>query len=274
MIERYDTAKKRSIGWKIRRRIVTLLFNSKVFSRLRNTKSVICLGDSHIKVFTEIIRKRLISGFYFDVLYVPGATAQGIVNPRSQTNALQAFQDRLQRAQSWQTLIVQLGEVDCGFVIWYRAEKHISSVEQQFQISLDNYFQFLQNVKSQGFQTIIVLSVPLPTIKDQQNWGKVASERSAVKASQRDRTVLTLRYNAELAERCHANGYHFVDVTSEQLNPETGLIDSRFLAEDPLDHHLNNEVYGQYIARQLLPLLQRLRGSSTVRSRANVFRYL
>lgn len=225
--------------------------------RLTNRIPVVCLGDSHIKVFGHIIAANLIPHARFDVFFVPGATAQGIANPRSQTDALQAFQSRLEKARPWQPIVIQLGEVDCGFVIWYRAAKYNVPVEDQLALSINNYMSFLEDIQKRGWKEIYVLSAPLPTIKDGQDWGKIANARREVQCSQLERTQITLRYNAELEKRCREKGLHFVDVTTEQLDAATSLVAARFLATNLLDHHLENKPYGEYVARELAPLLAR-----------------
>ena len=48
-------------------------------------------------------------------------------------------------------------------------------------------------------------------------------------------------------------GAVFVDVTSEQLDPQTGLIASRFVREDK-NHHLKPEPYKEVVRRELAAL--------------------
>jgi hypothetical protein len=84
-----------------------------------------------------------------------------------------------------------------------------------------------------------------------------------VKASQAQRTQLTTRFNELLAERCEALGVVFVDATSAQLDPDTGLIDARYLRATNLDHHLATKPYAKLISRALAPLWQTGRGPSS-----------
>lgn len=177
---------------------------------------------------------------------VPGATAQGLRNPNSRTVALQKFQERCDRARSWQTLSFLLGEVDCGFVIWYRAEKYGVSIESQTKRSLDAYLDLLSPQVQRGLRTL-ALSVPLPTIRDDQDWGDVANARREIKASQRDRTELTLEYNARLSSECSRIGARFVDVTTPTLDPATGVIRDEYLNPIPTNHHLHFRKYAELI---------------------------
>lgn len=241
---------------KISRLPFWILFNSKLISKLTNNSHVVCIGDSHISVFDYIKQHNLINNAIIDVLMVEGATAQGIVNPNSKTNALKLFKKRLKRAKRWQSFFFSLGEVDCGFVIWYRSEKYGTSIESQLYKSIENYIGFLNEAKQNGFQHIYVVSVPLPTIADGQTLGKVANLRQQIKASQLERTELTLRYNQLLKNKCLENGLNFIDVTTEQLDSHTNLIAQRFLNNDPLDHHLDTEEYSTLLVSNLKSVLK------------------
>jgi hypothetical protein len=227
------------------------LFNSQTLAEITQKKHLLCMGDSHVRIFDYVRRHYLLNASRIDTLAVSGATAQGMVNPNSKTDALKSFSNRLTKAKSWQHLIFSLGEVDCGFVIWYRAEKHRISIQSQVEYSINNYLNFLKKVKSFGFSNIYVVSVPLPTIVDGQIWGEVANLRQEVKASQKERTELTIEYNCLLKQACHAEEMFYIDVTSEQLDHKTGLIDKAFLNKNPLDHHLDSKQYANVLVQKL-----------------------
>lgn len=171
-------------------------------------------------------------------------------NPNSKTNALALFQARCEAAHTWQTLVFLLGEVDCGFVIWYRAEKHGVSIESQMQRSLAGYVDLLAQQIEGGFR-IMVLSAPLPTIRDGQDWGEIANARREVKATQRDRTELTLEYNGRLCSACDELGARFLDVTTATLDPATGLIRDDYLNVNPVDHHLHYKKHAELVGEAL-----------------------
>jgi hypothetical protein len=220
-------------------------------ARLTGHDHVVCIGDSVLDVFSSIASRRLIRRTRFSVCSVGGATAQGIMNPNSKTDALRIFTERAIAARDWQDLVFSLGEVDCGFLIWYRAAKYGTPVEEQLHRSIENYVSFLSRVPTSPMRRVFVLSAFLPTIADGQDWGEVANARRDVTASQRDRTALTLEYNALLEAAARSNSFEFVDVTTGHLDPVTGLVDRRFLNPDPLDHHLAEGPYGELIASQL-----------------------
>lgn len=232
-----------------------LCFDSDVIRVATRSKHFLCLGDSHIRVFEHIKKHKLIPKAKFSVLEVPGATAQGMINPNSKTNALKVFRNRLNTAKKSQTLVFQLGEVDCGFVIWYYAKKKNISVDEQLHRSLLSYSDFLSAIATLGFQEIVVLSAPPPTIEAGQDWGEIANARREVSASKKERTALTLRYNQLVAQLCAKYGYCYVDVTTELINNVTGLIDEKFLNLNKMDHHLSDKFYSEAIVGKFKAIL-------------------
>ena len=207
------------------------------------------LGDSHAKVFRSSSALREHPRFDFHVSFVPGATAMGAVNPNSATNALATFRSRLRRAPVGVPVITLLGEVDCGFVIWFRAEQLGTPVEKQMQRSLQNYESFLTEVQ-EDHPTWIV-SAPLPTILDGDALGDVANARRRVRATLAERTAVTLDYNARLAEVAERTGGAFIDTSHDELDRATGVVRDDLRGADPRDHHLDREKYGALIATRL-----------------------
>jgi len=232
-------------------------FNSVERARAAGQAHVVCLGDSHLSVFHKprhpVNAAHLMPHVWFDSCTIVGATARGLTNPFSRTNALTIFRRRIELAQTWQQVVFQLGEVDCGFLIWQRAKKLGESVEEQFRQSVDNYVAFVEEIRSRGFAQLFVLSAPPPTTGDDHEWRGDTHPRRNIEISQRDRTDLTLRFNEEL-ERM-AGVYTFVDVTGPTMDPATSLVAPSFVNEDRTDHHLGPEPYGRLIAERLGPLL-------------------
>ncbi len=149
----------------------------------------------------------------------------------------------------FQKILLQLGEVDCGFVIWYYAEKYMVSIDEQLKRTLANYFEFIREIESKGFHNIIVLSAPLPTIVDGQDWGEIANARKEVKASQKERTDLTIQYNRALRAYCEKNRIVFIDTTDDMLDKDRGVIKESFLNSNALDHHIANKNYAELICQ-------------------------
>ena len=148
-------------------------------------------------------------------------------------------------------MVLHLGEVDCGYVIWYRADKYDEPVEQQMRNSIDAYFEFVDELRGLGFRRIIITGATLPTITDDDQVGEVVAKRSSITATQRERTDLTLRYNAALRHEAEARSLPYVDIDDDVLDPGTGVVDERMRNPNPKDHHMNGPVAAVHWARAL-----------------------
>lgn len=209
------------------------------FLALTGAKRIHCIGDSHVKMFQYVADHHLWLRTQFHFCMVQGGTAMGMVNPNSKTQALNKFKDYLQIVSNNDKLLFCLGEVDCGFVIWYRSKKYGLSVDDQFNHSIQSYCQFLNWVEDEGFKDIIVASVPLPTILHGQEWGEVAKARREVQSTLQQRTDLTIRYNEYLRNYCLKRRWSFLDYEQDILDPKKRTVLPYFRHPNPLDHHLN-----------------------------------
>ena len=204
---------------------------------------ILVLGDSHSEIFNYCNEKQ--TKIHFEVVVVIGATAQGCVNPNNTTNSLNIFKETLQniKQDEFNYIMINIGEVDCGFVIWYRKDKHNISIEEQLTITTDNLFNFIKCEVLPYFDSsaVIVNGSVLPTIKDNTNKKYLAGARSKVNASQIDRTLLTIKYNNILKQYALENSYNYMDITNHILDNNTKIVNNKFLNKNKFDHHLDNE---------------------------------
>ncbi|OYD81040.1 hypothetical protein [Azospirillum brasilense] len=214
------------------------------------------IGDSHVQSFEVAAALRLLNR-KARCLLVPGATSIGLRNPESQTHAVALFKEALLPALADAIPVIQLGEVDCGFVIWWRAQKHGDCVERQLADSVAACAAFVDDLLDAGYPTLVLTGAVLPTIRDGQSRGKVARARHEVTATLRQRTELTHRYNARLRHEAEARGLPFVDITPRITDPESGLVAEEFRNRNPRDHHLEPvraaEVWAEALNRLDLP---------------------
>lgn len=198
-------------------------------------------GDSHTEVFKYSNNRQNI--FKFHVCEVPGATAQGVVNPNSKTDALKIFTETLFKVdiKNYSKFMIMLGEVDCGFVIWVRSQKYNISVDSQINLCIKNLKDFLENIVELKFdkKDIIILGSILPTIKDNTDKKFLNGARKDVKATLKQRIEKTIEYNNKLKELSKDLGYHYIDITDDIY--KDGSVNSNYLNKDPYNHHLDNE---------------------------------
>jgi hypothetical protein len=134
-----------------------------------------------------------------------------------------------------------LGEVDCGFVIWYRAKKYNETIQEQIMLAVNNLEKFLKNDVEKVFSKdkVVVVGATLPTIKDSTDLNFLNGARSEVNVSLKERTGCTFEYNKQLAIMAKKNDYRYFDISNETFDQENYCIFSQFLNENPYDHHFN-----------------------------------
>ena len=204
---------------------------------------IYAVGDSHSRVFKKI--KNVIN------FPVDGGTNMGLKNPHSKTNAKEKIDNFLsKKLKKEDTLIFLMGEVDCGFVIWYRKEKYNDTIESQFNESINNYFDFILSYKDKC-NTICVCDVPPPTIGDNDKVrGDVANKRLGIKATLKERTILTKNYNDKISDFCQENNFINIKYMEDILNEE-GTVNKIYKNSNPKDHHLEPTKYSKLLRKKL-----------------------
>lgn len=213
-----------------------------------------CFGDSHARVFSDIEREGLLPRTWFDVTVIGGATALGMANPNSRTQALPTFLRVIRNLPRHRPLVFLLGEVDCGYLIWYRARTRGTLPEVEMRASLFNYTSFLTRIIESGHNSVVLVAAPPPTILEGQDWGEVANLRREVRTSLGERTEMTRRYNRELADWSLRAGCCFIDYESEVLDQGTGIIREVYRSPDALDHHLAQGPFALLLANHFRDL--------------------
>jgi hypothetical protein len=223
---------------------------------------ILVFGDSHAQVFYHRRIKECMDGCFFNIYKVGGATASGLANPNSKTRAYQVYRRALENSRA-RAVVVLLGEVDTGFVIWYRAQKYNEPIRAMLDLTLETYSKFLLEIKKQGLG-VVVISAPLPTIQDGNDWGDIAKARREVKASLRDRTDLTLEFNRRVHAFCVQNNLIFVNLDPHCLD-ESGLVSPRLLSSDRNNHHYEVGVYADLMAPHIADSLKYILGRQKTR---------
>jgi hypothetical protein len=200
---------------------------------------LLAIGDSHLFALKCAADLGLLQAPESFFCVVPGATAVGLRNPNSITNALTTFREFVAPHPRSSHVLVQLGEVDCGFVVWWRAQKLGETVDKQVEESLFAYRTFLLELRAMGFGRICISAASLPTIRNGVDFGDVANFRSEIEVSLPDRTRLTIHYNEKLAELAAELGVFYFDISSAVLDTEKGVVADHFRSPDPRDHHLD-----------------------------------
>ena len=215
-------------------------------------KKVLVIGDSHALVWDYLQKKGTCTNYKFNVKHVNGATSQGVNNPNSKTHALTHFKESISLHNDSDYIMISLGEVDCGFAIWYYADNHNVSIEDQLYRSLDSYQEFLLSQVIPVFKNnIILMGSILPTIEDQTDKKLLAGARSKVKTGIVERTELTLRYNTKLKKIAEDLKLFYIDITEDIYDPVSKKVLPYYKHKKPYNHHLNNKTSSKAWIRQL-----------------------
>lgn len=218
------------------------------------TESLLFLGDSHVHSFRVAASMGRFAPRACTFVDVAGATAAGLGNRQSTTGARTRFLEALAAAPN-ATAIMHLGEVDCGFVIWRRAQTYGTDVVQQMEASVLAYFDFVDEILAAGRERVLLAGTVLPTVLEGTDFGEVANLRREVTAPLAERTKLTLAFNQALREGAKARSLPYFDITDDTLDPATGIIRAEFRNPRPHDHHLHPRRAAECWASRLLPLL-------------------
>lgn len=215
-------------------------------------EEVLVIGDSHSDVFNCEILKKKHPKIFFNVNSVHGATLSGLQNPKSKTQANNRFLKVMNDSRA-KKLIINLGEVDTGFVIWFWAEKNRDNPEVKMTQAIENYRKLIGNARKKF--KVICISAPLPTLKDYSHKsGGVADLRKSINATQEERTSLTLKFNSNLKALCDESNATYLDLDAESLG-ENGLVIDELIHADPNEHHYDQTNYGKLISKKLQRVL-------------------
>jgi len=208
---------------------------------------VIVLGDSHSRIFSYMNNKQ--KEYKFKIQMVNGASAYGSINQNSKTRAFNEYTDYLEenkiKNKKNKKIIIMLGEVDCGYLIYVRSQRHSITIDEQINCCIDNLSKFIKNELVDKFKfhpsDIIICGSILPTIKDNTDKNFLNGSRKEVKESQQIRTEKTLLYNSLLKSEAEKNNYNYIDITEHIINKKTNIVKDFYLNSNKYDHHLNNK---------------------------------
>lgn len=205
---------------------------------------ILVFGDSHTEIFEYCNTKQ--SFYNFNVCKVVGASAQGVLKGHSKTNAYNIYMKKIQNTtKNYDKILIMLGEVDCGFVVYLRSKKYNISIQEQIDNCIHNLFGMIKQILNKypyyTNKDIIVCGVIIPTISDNADKKFMNLGRRQITESQFERTKLTIEYNNKLKNICQKNNYHYIEITPVIIDHENKILNKYFLRSNTSDHHLDNE---------------------------------
>lgn len=211
-------------------------------------RRVLVLGDSHVRVFEHPWFLFRLPFVEFDIEYVPGATAIGIVNLDSASTALARFTKALaHRPHDW--VFLNLGEVDTAYSLWRLVDFRGVSIGVLFDDAIRNYCNFIAKIVAN--HRVAVLSAPLPTLSDPAGpQDETAAVRQQVTATRRERTDLAMAFNERIAIFCREIGVPFLDSSEFALGGDR-FVKASWCTRGRYDHHYARFPYARCLARQI-----------------------
>jgi hypothetical protein len=214
-------------------------------------RTLVCLGDSHLRPVRILRRERMLPRTAIQLVVVSGASATGIGNLDSETQALRRFRAATARLGRASTVLVSLGEVDVGFLAFARVQGRGGSVRAHADVAFEGYVGFLEAEILRRGARLLVLSVTPPTVQDYSTWTDQQNARRHLEASWAERAELTGEWNDRLGSWCEANGAVWLDMTPHVTEPGTMQVRPEWLNPGPDEQHLHPHRQAALLAKLL-----------------------
>lgn len=211
-------------------------------SRMFNGRSILVLGDSHCGVFEYCFDRGLLTPHWLNCEIVAGATAYGLNVDTSATQGWQKFDSALRRFADCDVVVIMLGECDCSFALWKKAEQLNLDPASLIDHSLAGIRRLVRRIRDESSspgRKIVLAGAILPTVSDSAAWRQENQLRREITASQVERTQLVLAFNEKLKRLAGELDLAYFDLTAQTLDSATGLVDEHFAASAE-DHHLSH----------------------------------
>jgi hypothetical protein len=202
-------------------------------SENRGSATIHVIGDSHARTFQDC--------WGFVVHYVGPATAYKLPYESSTTNSKKLVFDILNKIGSYDTALLEFGEIDCRIHIYneYMKNGKRKSLDCYIEDTIDKYGQFLEYVQMKYTINLAVLTIPPAGY--QGNHFKYPFY-----APPNVRAYINRMFNERLRDMCSKHNIRCIDLYSMVVTPE-GFVRREYLYDTI---HLNSSV--AQIVRSLL----------------------
>jgi len=217
---------------------------------------LLLLGDSHLGAFRQALPQAGFLAWQYQICELRDATLLGLRNPAGVTPALGAFRRFLADKNRAATVLLQLGEADCGFAMWHRVRKFNEPIADQLRMVIAAYLSLIHELRRGGFIDIVVTGAVPPVIADPALATHFPEERREITASYGERLKLTLDHNRLLQAHARDLGLRYIDISSELIDPATKAVRIECRSADPGDHYLDSLAAGALWAGKLRGLFE------------------
>ena len=198
--------------------------------------NIYIVGDSHVEKWIQANRTGE-SKKYFHIVGMnafPGKTAQGMSKESNKNLMTQALAKHVDQIDF---LIIELGEVDCGYTIWSRMKIHNTTAQEEIEFATSRLMDLAREARKLGIKQTIVLGPIVPLVEEYgDDTPKMLWKRKEVEATYAERTQLVLEFNKSLKKKAKLNRLLYVDINDILLDPETELAKTKY--QNKINHHL------------------------------------
>jgi hypothetical protein len=140
-------------------------------------------------------------------------------------------------------VMIMVGEVDCGFTMWYRKDKYNTSIKEQLDNAVSKLFEFIDNEIRTKYdaEQITIIGANLPTLFDHVIPMQKVRREFKRHRTLKERTQLTLMYNDNLKNESIKRRYKYIDIVKETMDSTTQVVDRQYLRPNERDHHLSED---------------------------------
>ncbi len=225
-------------------------------NRLLQGRRILVLGDSHSGVFEYCFDHGLLAPHWLNCEIVAGATAYGLNGDTAATQGWQKFTAALRRFADYDVVVIMLGECDCSFALWKKAERLNVTPASLIDHSLAGIRRLVSRIRDDMSRErkVILVGAILPTVSDAAAATQENLPRREIAASQQARTRLVLEFNEQLNHLASELDLAYFDLTAEVLDETSGQIHQRFISAAG-DHHLSHPASAVLWSSKLLASL-------------------
>jgi hypothetical protein len=211
-------------------------------------KKILVLSDSHGRTL------KMIKSFFIKQKEVAGSSINGLKNQNSKTKALINFRSFLEKSNGFDYCLLMLGEVDANIVIWNKSKRDCVPVSEVLLNTINIYSNFIEQEVFNYYKPsqVIIAGANLPSVSDDLALIQNSVPRRSIKATQKERTELTLRLNNSFKDLAALKGCRYIDITDNTIDSNTGLLNDEFLRHDGRDHHLPTKKTYMFWEQKLL----------------------
>jgi surface carbohydrate biosynthesis protein len=227
------------------------------------------IGCSHVRYLRYLqINRALFFGntLHLECHELAGATAFGLCNPSSQSNALNVTRQLARRMASVDRIVVQFGEIDCRRAAWKAAEVSGRPIEVTIAESVAHLESYIKDEVLPHQKKVLILGAKPQIIGDDDFYKNSLEDERTVFKPLAEREKITVSFNAQLRKVAERLRVDYADIDHVLANSDS----RRKFFENAFWDSYTNDTHGNahYFATLYFHCLETFVGKGSVSSDA------